>query len=418
MRVFSILLPVWLFVLSAPAATIPVEEYRARREALKSALPDAVIVLFGKTDREADDSRAGFFQEPNFNYLTGWREADAVALLSPAGDTLFLPKRNARWVRYNGPAPDPEDAAVAARAGFNAVAPAAKFETLLAKALESAPNLYSLAGHPMAERLRALAPLREVKDATPAVARLRMKKSDRELSLIRRSTEASIDAHLAAWKRAAPGVYEYESAATFAVALLERGCGRAAYASIFGSGPNALTLHYWQNARRMDAGDLLLIDAAAECDDYASDITRTIPVGGRFSARQRELYDIVLGAQQAAIAVVKPGVIHEQGQKGAIYQAALDYLNAHGKDRQGNPLGRYLPHGISHHVGLDVHDSFVPGTALEAGMVITIEPGLYIPDEGIGIRIEDTVRVTGNGCEVLSARLPREAARIEKLLAK
>ncbi len=147
-------------------------------------------------------------------------------------------------------------------------------------------------------------------------------------------------------------------------------------------------------------------------------MTRNIPVSGRFSERQRELYNIVLGAEKAAIAAVKPGVMHDQGTKGALYQAALDYLNAHGKDRQGNPLGRYLTHGVSHHLGLNVHDAFVPGVALEPGMVITIEPGLYIPEEGIGIRIEDVVLVTENGCEVLSTRLPKEAAQIEKLLAK
>jgi Xaa-Pro aminopeptidase len=168
----------------------------------------------------------------------------------------------------------------------------------------------------------------------------------------------------------------------------------------------------------MEAGDLLLIDAAAECGGYASDLTRTIPVGGKFTQRQRELYEIVLGAEKAAIAAIKPGVIHESGMKGAIYQAALDYLNAHGKDRQGNPLGRYLTHGVGHHAGLNVHDAFVPGLPLEAGMVITIEPGLYIPEEGIGIRIEDLVLVTDDGAQVLSQRLPKEAAEIEKYLAK
>lgn len=411
-------IPAFFLALYFAAAAAPSPEFRARRDALKKALPDSVIVLAGRGDRDSEETRAGFFQEPNFYYLTGWREPGALALLTPKGDTLFLPRRDARSVRYNGPMPAADDAGIRESSGFDTVAPLETFESALARALDSEPNLYTLTARPLAERLRALAPLRELRDAQPAIARLRMNKSASELEHIRRATEATLDAHLAAWKRAAPGVYEYQAAAAFAATLLDRGCGRPAYASIFGSGPNAITLHYSRNSRKMDSGDLLLIDAAAECDAYASDVTRTIPAGGKFNARQRELYDIVLGAQKAAIAAIKPGLIHDQGTKGPIYQAALDYINAHGKDRQGNPLGRYLTHGVSHHVGLNVHDAFVPGVALEPGMVITIEPGLYIPDEGIGIRIEDILLVTENGCEVLSARLPKEAAEIEKLLAR
>src|SRR5512140_2974831 len=215
--------------------TLDAQEFRSRRQALKKALPDAVVVLFGRTDKESGDDRAGFFQEPSFYYLTGWSQPDAIALLSPKGDTLFLPQRDERWRRYNGPAPDPDEAALRESTGFDAVAPAAKFEALLAQALESAPNLFSITGHPMTDRLRALAPLREIRDATVEVARLRMKKSDSEIERIRRSTEATIDAQFAAWKRAAPGLFEYQAAAAFTAVLLDRGCPRAAYASIFAS---------------------------------------------------------------------------------------------------------------------------------------------------------------------------------------
>jgi Xaa-Pro aminopeptidase len=163
------------------------------------------------------------------------------------------------------------------------------------------------------------------------------------------------------------------------------------------------------------------MDTAAECSDYASDVTRTIPVSGKFSPRQRELYDVVLGAQKAAIAAVKPGVRlggppgdeEPQGLK----RIALDYINSHGKDGHGQPLGKYFTHGLGHQVGLDVHDASVAGP-LEAGMVITVEPGIYIPEEGIGIRIEDVVLVTDKGSRVLSAALPREPDEIEKALAK
>ncbi len=147
------------------------------------------------------------------------------------------------------------------------------------------------------------------------------------------------------------------------------------------------------NQRRMDRGELVVIDAAAQCDGYASDITRTVPVGGKFTPRQRELYQIVLGAQKAAIAAVKPGACSWRGPGESLTKIARDYIDAHGKDLHGDPLGKYFTHDIGHQVGLEVHDARSDGP-LEAGMVITIEPGVYIPEEQLGIRIEDVVLVT------------------------
>jgi Xaa-Pro aminopeptidase len=165
----------------------------------------------------------------------------------------------------------------------------------------------------------------------------------------------------------------------------------------------------------MDAGELLLMDVGPECSMYASDITRTAPVSGKFSTRQRELYDIVLGAQKAAIAAIKPGaMLGSRFNKTGIQKLVMEYFDKHGKDKHGQPLGKYFTHGLGHHVGLDVHDAFDPAMPLEAGNVITIEPGLYIPEEGIGIRIEDMVLVTESGAKVLSEKLPVSAAEIER----
>ena len=163
----------------------------------------------------------------------------------------------------------------------------------------------------------------------------------------------------------------------------------------------------------MDSGEVVVMDVAAECANYASDITRTIPVNGKFTPRQREIYDIVLGAQRAAIAAVKPGATI--GRAG-LYQIAFDYINTHGKDLHGQPLGEYFNHGLSHHVGLDVHDSSDITVPLAAGMVVTIEPGIYIPEENIGVRIEDIVLVTEDGAKVLSAALPTDPDEIEREL--
>jgi Xaa-Pro aminopeptidase len=168
----------------------------------------------------------------------------------------------------------------------------------------------------------------------------------------------------------------------------------------------------------MERGDLLLVDAAAECAGYAADITRTIPVGADFSARQREIYEIVLGAQKAAIAAVKPGAYIGGPGRPSLVKAAMDYIDSHGKDLHGERLGKYFTHGISHHIGLDVHDASDNGVPLEEGMVISVEPGIYIPEENIGIRIEDMVLVTKDGARVMTAALPREAAEIEKAIRK
>jgi Xaa-Pro aminopeptidase len=176
----------------------------------------------------------------------------------------------------------------------------------------------------------------------------------------------------------------------------------------------------------MDAGDVTVMDVGAECDHYASDITRTVPVSGKFTPRQREIYDVVLGAQRAAIAAVKPGMTFgrtasNNSNADSLYKIAYDYINTHGKDLHGQPLGQYFTHGLSHHVGLDVHDAFdasEPFGALKAGMVITIEPGVYIPEENIGVRIEDTILVTETGAKVLSGALPTDPDEIERALAQ
>ena len=213
-----------------------------------------------------------------------------------------------------------------------------------------------------------------------------------------------------------PGLYEYQIAAEMTDTYFEHGCERSAYAPIVGSGPNSTVLHYMANRRRMDAGEVVVMDVGAECSDYASDVTRTVPANGKFSARQREIYEIVLGAQKAAIAAVKPGM--KMRGDASLQQIAFDYINTHGKDLHGEPLGKYFTHGLSHHVGLDVHDPNDPAATLKAGMVITIEPGIYIPEENIGVRIEDTVLVTEDGVKNLSAALPREVNEIEKLVSK
>ena len=388
--------------------------YLLRRAELRKALPNGIVVLIGRTEADIGDLRSGFYQEPNFYYLTGWNQPGAVLMLNPAGEMFFLPPKDPEAEKWTGVKASAQDKNVAAVTGFEHVMAAQAFESELLKLMRQYPRLYALKG----TRLERLAPLREISDAQPAIAKLRMKKSPEEIALIERATSVSIEAHRAAWKRAAPGLYEYQVAATMTGVFAENGCERAAYSPIVGAGPNSVFLHYSRNKRRMDRGEILLMDVAAECSAYASDITRTIPVGAKFSERQREIYNVVLGAQRAAIAAIKPGMTIAKTSANSIYTIAYDYINSHGKDLHGEPLGKYFTHGLSHHVGLEVHDASDTTAPLEAGMVITVEPGVYIPEEKIGVRIEDVVLVTENGAKVLSAALPREPEEIERAIAR
>jgi Xaa-Pro aminopeptidase len=169
----------------------------------------------------------------------------------------------------------------------------------------------------------------------------------------------------------------------------------------------------------MKAGDVVVIDAAGEYSQYAADITRTLPVKGHFTPRQREIYDIVLGAQQAAMAAFKPGKSNlKRGDPDSLYQVAYEYINTHGKDLHGQPLGQYFIHGLSHYIGLNVHDPGDYNVPLGAGMTFTIEPGIYIPEENLGVRIEDDFYVNPAGQLLnLSGALPSKAEDVEKAMA-
>jgi Xaa-Pro aminopeptidase len=403
-------------LLLAPAFAdgIPREEYQARRLQLRKTL-DGVLVLFAR----ADDDLRDYIQEPNFLYLTGWRDPGAVLIMTANEEILFLPPRNRTSEIFYGRVIDPNDADVFEKTGFRAVLPRSAIETTFLRLLENAPKIYSVKGDPQAEKLKTLAPLHEEGDTTALVGGLREFKSPAELGLIQKASDATVAAHLAAWHAMKTGKSEYEIASVMTNTYFSMGCERSAYAPIVGSGPNSVILHYSANRRKMDAGEIVVMDVAAECSDYATDVTRTVPVNGKFSARQKEIYEIVLGAQKAAIAAIKPGVkIGRRDGEGSLYKIAFDYINTHGKDSHGAPLGKYFTHGLSHHVGLDVHDPGPTSIELKAGMVITVEPGIYIPEENLGVRIEDTILVTEHGCKILSGGLPKEVEEIERLVGK
>jgi Xaa-Pro aminopeptidase len=259
------------------------------------------------------------------------------------------------------------------------------------------------------------------RDVTGLTKQLRGLKDDGEIALLRMAADASIVAQKAMMQAVKPGVTERSLAGKMWDAWLTAGCERASYAPIVGSGINSTVLHYSENTRTMNSGDLLLVDAACEYSMYASDITRTMPVNGHFTARQREIYNVVLGAQKAAIDAFVAGKskINDRDRRDpdSLDQAAYNYIDTHGKSLKGEPLGQYWLHGLGHMVGIDVHDPADYPALLKPGMVFTIEPGVYIPEEKIGVRIECVFLVGADGKLIdLIADLPHTAEEVERAM--
>jgi Xaa-Pro aminopeptidase len=258
----------------------------------------------------------------------------------------------------------------------------------------------------LAAEARERYPQIRIAPASPALARLRLVKSAEEIAAIRKAASITCEAHRAAMKVVKPGMMEYEVEAVLEYVFTRSGARYSAYPAIVGSGPNSCILHYFRNGRRIEDGDVVLIDAAAEFGRYAMDVTRTFPASGRFTSEQRRVYDAVLRAQTAAKALVRPGA-----RISDIQQRAQKVLDDAG-------LGDRFTHGCCHFVGLDVHDVGDREGVLAPGMVLTVEPGAYLPEKGFGIRIEDTFLVTESGAENLSACMPSDPDEIEKEMAR
>ncbi|HSE49413.1 MAG TPA: Xaa-Pro peptidase family protein [Terriglobales bacterium] len=436
-----------LLLLSPLAAAIerqPNADYRARRQKLADAAGTGVVVMFAATEAEGPNALYGFRQDDDFYYLTGWSEPGAALLIAPAAkavgenkerpytEILFLPAHNATQEKWTGPKLGPENPRAKELTGFDDVkvldqmrdelvrllpAPRATVYSDLAAWDESRPATIPLQ---WLRRANSFPNYISFEDAAPLVARLRMTKDAGELALIKKATDASVAAHLATFQAIKPGVTEREISALMQYEFGRRGCERPAYAPIVGSGLYSTVLHYSADSQTMQASDVVVMDVGGEYSMYATDITRTLPVSGKFTARQREIYDIVYGAQQAAIAAFQPGKSALSGQSpNSLYKVAYDYINTHGRDSHGQPLGKYFIHGLGHHVGLNVHDANDPSVPLDKGMVFTLEPGIYIPEEKLGIRLEDIFYVDANGRLVnMSAAIPRTAEEIEKAMGK
>jgi Xaa-Pro aminopeptidase len=423
----------------------PNSVYAERRAKLASQV-DSPIILWGFTGREEISQNYVFAQEENFYYLTGHNEEGAGLIMLPAShgdhgttagtswngphEILFLPRKDRGKEKWNGVRMSPSDLDIQARAGFGSVKP---FPEMRA-AVESLAKLYTtfytilpydkeLGGYPhekaVVDWLQLAAPQAKLKDVRAQITAMRPIKSPGEIAFLKKAIDLSLDSHLEAMKMMRSGMYEYQVAAKMTEVHAVGGSEAEGYAPIVGAGPNSTALHYDKLSRKIEDGDIVVLDVGAQYSGYSADITRTIPANGKFTARQQEIYEIVLGAQNAALAAIKPGAYFScRGKKDGLMNIAYDYINSHGKDREGKPLGQYFIHGLGHHIGLNVHDPGDYCAPLQPGMVVTVEPGIYIPEENLGVRIEDDVLITESGYKLLSERLPRNPDEIEKIMGE
>lgn len=406
----------------APGGPVPVELLRHRRAAFLASMPAGLAVIHSARIRsvEGDYPQDSDYRESNdFFYLTGVESPGGVlVMIQPDSGS----NRGEARLYLNAPPERPDRVSAARTAATPATALLTGLDTVHVR-----PPMPRRARGPAGEGRggggadpieatidsigaaldlepvdyrRTIGPLRAVKDAD-------------EIRRLRKASEISAEAHRAAMQATRPGMWEYEIEAVLEYTFRRRGAERVGYPSIVGSGFNSTLLHYDLSRRQTVDGDILLIDAAAEFGYYTADVTRSFPVNGKFTPRQRAIYKLVLGSQQAAIDAIKPGMT-----LAGLSQIAREHMKSHSGDLCGSETcDRYFIHGLGHMVGLDVHDINPYFTELRPGMTLTIEPGIYLPEEGLGIRIEDVLLVTEDGSENLSAAVPRSIDQIEALMA-
>ncbi len=401
----------------------------------------------------SNDTQYRFRQDSDFYYLTGFEEPEAIAVIAPGREqkyTLFVRPRDPDQEIWVGRRAGVEGAK--SEFGADESFPIEEFGGKLHDLLDGATNLYYRLGvnpdfdsrviRKIAEmrsmNRRPIHPPRTIIDPATIVHEMRVLKSPEEIELMQMAADIAAEAHVEAMKTVRAGMKEYEVEAQLEQFFRRRGASGPSYNSIVGGGPNATILHYMTNDGELRDGDLLLIDAGAEYKGYASDITRTFPINGRYTEGQREIYDLVLETQMSCIEMVRPGTTHDE-----LKQHSVEMLTE-GMVRLGLLKGKpadlikeekykqFYMHGLGHLLGIDVHDVGIyyydkQSRALEPGVVMTVEPGIYVaPDTkdvpekylGIGVRIEDDVLCTSNGPRVLTTKVPKDADEIEALMAK
>ncbi len=429
------------------------QTYVARRaELLERIGPGVAVFPSAPVSIRNNDVEHEYRQDSDFFYLSGFDEPESVLVVSNLHPehqaVLFVRPRHKEREIWDGPRAGVEGAA--RDFGVDAAFPIDELEQRLPDYLQGGRRVHAMVGRGGsfdAVLFRALATVRgrarsgaiaptEIVDPSATLHEMRLRKRQEELAQMRRAARVTRDAHVEAMKATQPGKFEYEIKAEINRVFQMGGSDRPAYDSIVGSGPNATILHYRASGRKMEDGDLLLIDAGCELGYYASDVTRTFPVNGKFSAAQKALYDVVLASQIAAVEAIRPGVtlddLHDVAAR-VITKGLIDHGLLQGTVDENIESGDYrafFMHKTSHWIGMDVHDVgayFVDGTMrpLEPGFVLTVEPGVYVSVDadvdpkwrGIGIRIEDDILVTNDGFDNLTADIPKTTDEIEAVMA-
>jgi Xaa-Pro aminopeptidase len=412
--------------------------YRARRRRLQDRIGgDGLALVLGATDARGYGDVGTFRQDPSFFYLTGVELPGAALLLTDEHETLLLPARRPALEAWTGPklGPGEETARVL---GFESVVDRDYSEVVVDARRRPVPGLADRAAELLQEGKTLWVPLpgtttREltpeqclardltgrlpsfaVRDLAPLLAEMRLRKEPGEIELMRKAVETTIAALRAAAEHVRPGVRESEVDGAGFAALRARGAEGWAFPPIVGSGQAGCVLHYDANRGTLGDGEVVVVDIGARYGYYCGDLTRTFPVSGRFTARQRELYLAVLAAYDAAVATLAPGSTIAAARKAAFASLEESGLSGDG----GGSLGQFFIHGIGHFLGLEAHDVGGESPALAPGMIVTIEPGVYLREEGVGVRVEDDYLIVEGGAENLAAALPRDVEAIEAMLAR
>jgi Xaa-Pro aminopeptidase len=430
--------------LNAPQTIIPSELFTANRQRLRALLPPNALTVLNANDVPLTngDGSAAMIPNSDLFYLTGIEQEETILLLCPDADdekhreVLFLREPNPETARWEGHKLDKQEAQ--ARTGIQRVHWLSEFPALFHRLMcQCGPVFLNANEHPRAvirmpsrDARFVVAtmceyPLHDYRRLAPLLHRLRAVKSDTETALIRRACQVTGDGFRRVLAFTRPGVTEYEIEAEFAHEFIRQRC-RFAYLPIIASGANACVLHYIENAATCRKGELLLLDVAACQSNYNADLTRTIPVSGRFTTRQRRVYDAVLRVLRQSIQGLRPGKKIKDWQKEGeqlMEKELVDLGLISVRDiRKQNPdlaaLKKYFMHGLGHPLGLDVHDAALTTLPLEPGWIMTVEPGIYIAEEGLAVRLENDVQVTAGAPVDLLADVPMEAGEIESLMAK
>ena len=441
-----------------PASGIPVKEHKRRRDQLMSMMaPGSIAIIPGaKPQRRNRDVQYLFRQDSDFFYLTGFSEANALLVLAPGRahgqELLFCNDRDPVAERWDGELMGPERATQLL--GVDDAFPVSDMDEILPGLLEGTERIYITLGEYQDFDQKLLSWVssirqREAGGAQPpgefvelkhVLHEMRLYKSPAELKLMRKAADITVGAHRRAMQICEPGMTEGQLEAELTYEFMRHGARNPAYPCIVGAGVNACVLHYVENRCSINPGDLVLIDAGCEYEHYAADVTRTFPASGKFSKAQREIYELVLAANEAAIAQCRPGNSFNAPHDAAVETLVdglieLDFVLGDREEIMAQEAYKdFCPHKTSHWLGMDVHDvgdyRFDDAwREFEPGMVLTIEPGIYIPPDettdhvperyrGIGVRIEDDVLITKTGCEVLTQGAPKQVADVEALMSQ